>query len=308
MLSIPPIRPGRWWWLAQRDFKRGRAATWHDYITSKRILSECIALPKVDPTSSTPAVHILTGQDQWLLTVWMLASWFHFTQQSWNVQVHDDGTLKADAITQFERLFPGITIIRREQADQQIKPLLERYPRCQAYRNQHPLGLKCFDIPHLATGERFILLDSDVLFFKKPSFLLDWASRPDDGSTWFNQDPQEPSPISQDRCAKDLGITLWPRVNSGLCLIHQNTIDLEAFEKWLGHESIQSGKPWRTEQTLLALGASSVNQGGLLPEHYEVSLGDHSQTDCTARHYVGAVRQRFYGEGIQQLRHHLLRS
>lgn len=308
MLSIPPIRPGRWWWLAQRDFKRGRAATWHDYITSKRILSECVALPKTDPNSPTPTVHVLTGQDQWLLTAWMLASWFHFTERSWNVQLHDDGSLKANAIAQIEELFPGITIIRREHADELINPLLERYPKCQAYRNQHPLGLKCFDIPHISKGDRFILLDSDVLFFKKPTFILDWASNADDGSTWYNQDPQEPSPISPARCVKDFGFTLWPRVNSGLGLIHQSTIDLDAFEKWIGHESVQSGKAWRTEQTLLALGASSVNNGGALPEHYEVSLSQLSQTDCTARHYVGAVRQRFYGEGIQRLRHLLLKA
>jgi nucleoside diphosphate kinase len=44
----------------------------------------------------------------------------------------------------------------------------------------------------------------------------------------------------------------------------------------------------------------------LLPKRYEVSLGKRAAEDAVSRHYVGAVRDRFYGEGLKLLREQLL--
>jgi hypothetical protein len=83
-------------------------------------------------------------------------------------------------------------------------------------------------------------------------------------------------------------------------------IDLDFCERALGETSITKGHVWRIEQTLLALCASRYGKGGLLPKTYEVSLGKHSAENVIARHYVGAVRDRFYGEGLKRLRDILL--
>ena len=63
---------------------------------------------------------------------------------------------------------------------------------------------------------------------------------------------------------------------------------------------------WRVEQTLFALCSFRHGKGGFLPKTYEVSLNKHSAENCVARHYVGAVRDRFYGEGLSRLREVLL--
>ncbi len=188
-----------------------------------------------------------------------------------------------------------------------MAPVLAGQPNAIAYRARHPLALKCFDIPAMATGDRFIILDSDILFFQYPHHILEWASNSDDVSIWFNQDPQEPSPLSDAECQERLGFRLWPQVNSGLCLLHQSAIHFNQFEDWLGLSSIRKGLDWRKEQTLLALGASQLNQGGMLPSTYEVSFESHSRADAIARHYIGAVRSQFYAEGVRRLRTTLLR-
>jgi hypothetical protein len=100
-------------------------------------------------------------------------------------------------------------------------------------------------------------------------------------------------------------VKLWRKVNSGLCLLTKATIDLEFCERALGETSILKGHVWRIEQTLFALCASR-GKGGLLPPIYEVSLGKYAAPDAVARHYVGAVRDRFYGEGLKRLRGVLL--
>jgi hypothetical protein len=91
-------------------------------------------------------------------------------------------------------------------------------------------------------------------------------------------------------------------VNSGLCLVAKEAIDFEFCDRVLGETSILKGNLWRVEQTLFALCASRHGKGGLLPKTYEVSLTRHASENCVARHYVGAVRDRFFGEGLKRLR------
>jgi hypothetical protein len=58
---------------------------------------------------------------------------------------------------------------------------------------------------------------------------------------------------------------------------------------------------------LFALCASRNKAGGLLPDSYEVSLNQYAADGAVARHYVGAVRNRFYGEGMARLKNTLTR-
>lgn len=297
------ISPGRLWWLLKRDFKRGWAASYHDYKTRPRI-SEW-SWPFWSETPMTPPVHVLTGAKDWQLSAWMLASFLQFTEQTWKLYIHDDGTLPEKARAGLKKLFPGARIIGRDEADTEMDKVLAPLPFCHDYRNKHPLALKIFDMAHFSDAPRFLVLDSDVLFFTHPREIIDWADGHEE-SCWFNEDVAEGSLISIDHAWDDLGVKLWERVNSGLCLIAKRAIDFEFCERALGETSILKGHIWRVEQTLFALCASRHGKGGLLPKSYEVTLAKNASTDCIARHYVGAVRDRFYGEGLARLHGTLL--
>jgi hypothetical protein len=298
------ISPGRLWWLIRRDFKRGWDASYHDYKSKPRIAEW--TWPFWHETPQSTPVHVLTGKNDWQLCAWMLASWFHFTEETWTVIIHDDGTLPGEARVLFQHLLKTARIISRPEADARMEKVLAAHPRCREYRNRHPLGLKIFDFAAFTEGDRFIALDSDVLFFRYPPEIMEWTSSSAQ-SCWFNEDVAEGSLISKEDAASALGVTLWPRVNSGLCLVAKAAIDLSLCEKALGEKGMIEGHIWRVEQTLFALCASKFGKGGLLPKTYEVSLGEHSASpDLVARHYVGAVRDRFYGEGLKRLRDVLL--
>ena len=100
---------------------------------------------------------------------------------------------------------------------------------------------------------------------------------------------------------EELEVKLWPKVNTGLCLITKSAMDLDFCDRVLAQTSILRGHIWRIEQTLYALCASRAGKGGLLPPEYEVSLRKRASPDAVARHYVGAVRDRFYSEGVARL-------
>ncbi len=236
----------------------------------------------------------------------MLASWFRATGRNWAVFIHDDGTLPADAREWFEAQFPSGRIIRRPEADSTVPSWLSAFPACQDYRSRHPLALKIFDVPLFAPGRRFIILDSDILFFSKPDAILNWVST-DSEECWFNQDVEDATLITTQEALDKLGINLWPSVNSGLCLLTRDAVSLPLCEAALSNTTLPRGHFWRIEQTLFAVCASKWGRGGMLPPAYEVSISRRAAPGAVARHYVGAVRNLFYSEGLARLRPLLLK-
>ena len=85
------ISPGRLWRLLKRDVKRGLSASYHDYKT--RPLIQKWSWPFWNDAPMSVPIHVLTGEKDWQLCAWMLASFFHYTEQTWNLVIHDDGTL-----------------------------------------------------------------------------------------------------------------------------------------------------------------------------------------------------------------------
>jgi hypothetical protein len=297
------ITPGRLLLLLRRDLKRGWDASYHDYKTLPRI--EEWTWPFWSETPSKVPVHLLTGANDWRLAAWMLASWFQFSEHAWPVVIHDDGTLPPEAVDTLCKLIATVRIITRAEADAALDKHLRAYPFCQDYRRMHPLALKIFDIPFYTETERFLMLDSDVLFFKYPREIIEWATG-DTDDCWFNEDVQEGSLISAGEARTDLGVKIWPRVNSGIGLVYKPVLDLDFIDRVLAETSILRGHIWRVEQTLYMLCAARHGKGGLLPKSYEVSLGKNASEEAIARHYVGAVRDRFFGEGLKRLREQLL--
>jgi hypothetical protein len=297
------MTPGRLWYLIQRDWQRGLAAAWHDRVVSRRILEW--KDPHTAPPPDDLPVHVLSGKDDWLLACWMLASWFHTTDRNWRVIIHDDGQLPPEAVAAFAKIAPGSRRIPAQEADSAVLSALAGHPACRDYRQAHPLARKIFDVPTLTPDERFIILDSDVLFFRKPEFILRWCAD-DTNECWFNEDVKEAFPIPLAEVRETLGIEVWPRVNSGLCLLNRSTIDLDLCERALRETSLLKGHIWLVEQSLFAICASARKRGGLLPPEYEVTLEKKARPGAVARHYVGAVRQRFYGDGIARVKRQLI--
>jgi hypothetical protein len=296
------MTPGRLWWLLRRDLTRGLAATIGDYFLRPRIWSW--RNPFTGAKQETIAVHSLCGNEQLDLCAWMLASWTLHTQRNWPIHLHDDGTLPPNTRARLSALGLQVQVHKRTEADQLARSHLASRPGCAAYRDRHPLALKIFDIPALA-GERFLLLDSDLLFFARPVEMLAWVDRPDDNSCWFNADVTESSNVDAAEANRLLHTALWPRVNSGLCLLTRQALDPDFCEAILTKTNIAAGHIWRVEQTLFALCASRYGRGGLLPPDYELSLGRSAAAGAVARHYVGAVRHRFWGEGVWRARDQL---
>jgi hypothetical protein len=235
----------------------------------------------------------------------MLASWFHFTERNWRVVIHDDGRLPTEASSAFVKMLSGVRGVSAVDADHTVLEALGPYDACRKYRLAHPAARKIFDVPILSRSDRFIILDSDVLFFRKPEAILRWCSD-GGGQCWFSRNMRGGTLISRSEVREKLGIDMWHRVNSALCLIDRATIDFELCERALRETSLMQRDIWQVEQTLFALCASARGRGGILPDEYEASKEPRAAAGAVARHYAGAVRERFYGDGMARLKKVLL--
>lgn len=247
------------------------------------------------------SVHMLVSSKTWKMGIMAAYSFEFFTGKRWQFVIHEDGSM--DQITQ-QRIrdgFPGCRVIRRSDANRVVTERLLNYPTCLRNRSQHNLFLKVFDSPAFAPNDRFVILDSDLLFYRRPAEILRWVES-GGAECWFNQDLKEGYSSPGAQIEKKLNLPLWDRVNSGLCLLHKAAFSLDLSERFLTECEADARKPGLLEQTLFAVNASSFNRGGMLSAQYEISERQFRRPDAVCRHYLSTNKwTMLYLEGPPSL-------
>ncbi len=250
---------------------------------------------------SDVSVHFLVSSKTWHAGVLAAISFEFFTQRRWQLFIHEDGSVDDTDRKKIESVLPGAHFISRVLSEEMMKQRLQPYPTCQALRQEHNLFLKFFDLPSFAPGKRMILLDSDVIFFKKPQEILEWVDTQSQ-ECWYNEDTKEKYCIPRYELEPKMGINFWPRFNSGLVLMPLPAISLSLAERLLVTFKETAHHPQFFEQTLYALMASAWNEGGALPLTYEISWGLLRKPHSICRHYVGDFKHDLlYIEGVTTL-------
>jgi hypothetical protein len=290
------LTPGALRLRFHQKFGDGLRVAWYRDFVRPRILN---TPPIAETFDCRCEIHVLTSQHDWLNLIWALKSFYAASGRSYALCIHEDGTLDRFALSSLRGHFPTARIIRRQEADQRLAYELREFPLSLRFRNANPLALKLFDFVAFLQPDRMALFDSDLLFFDEPTAYL---HRLEDGNyrlNTFNADCDSAYTVDPEAVRVRIGHELLPRVNTGLGLVHRDSIRWEWTEEFLALPGLTEGHFWRIEQTLYAL-CSSRYGAELLPEEYAVSL-QAGVPPCILRHYVGAIRYLMYGEGIAHL-------
>lgn len=269
-----------------------RAAYWRDCVRPR-----ILRTPPIVTEDPACEVHVLTSAKDWLDLTWALKSFYRYSHRSYALCIHDDGTLPDLALRTLATHFPAARIISRKQADAEVLPSLAAFPCCLNFRRTNLLAPKVFDFPFYLRSERMLLLDSDVVFFAEPVELLRRIEDAEYRKNAVNGDVASAYTVTSEAAAQ-AGVALLERFNSGLGLIHKQSLRLDWLEEFLALPGVL-GHFWRIEQTLFALCSSRFGTE-LLPPEYDVHLTG-SVGNSPARHYVGAIRLLLYREGIRKL-------
>lgn len=253
-------------------------------------------------------VHMLVSSKTWDAGLLAAVSFEHHTGRRWRFVIHDDGTVPRVAVDRMRRVLPDVRFVPREEADERARTFLGGHPKCLEQRSRHNLFLKFSDFAAFAPEERFIVLDSDIIFFRRPQEILEWADSGAD-ACYYNEDTKEKYCIPGAFIEEALGVPLWPRFNSGLVLLPRAAFDLDLAERLLVAFEQTAHHPQFFEQTLYGLMASAWNKGRAFPPAYEISWGYFHHRGAVCRHYVGDFKHDlFYIEGVPLLLGSLLKG
>jgi len=247
------------------------------------------------------SVHMLVSSKTWEMGLLAVLSLEHFSGKRWLLVFHDDGSVSEKAEEAILTKFPGARFVRRAEAEQVVAQHLADFSACRRNRAKHNLFLKFFDPIPFVDGEKYLILDSDVFFFRRPTELLEWAVS-EEREILYNRDVKEVYCLPRAEIEAETGVKLWESFNSGLVCIRREAIDLALSEKLLETFEARAHHPQFFEQTLYALCASQHGVGGELPRQYEVSWNMFRQPDAICRHYVGPAKlEHLYFEGVMVL-------
>jgi len=250
-------------------------------------------------------VRIVTCEADYLDALWALKTFLAFSGRRPHVVIHDDGSLSPLARTTLARHLVGARFILRDEADREIAASLRGYPRCARFRARtRPNGLKLLDLALLGCRRPFILLDSDVLFFRAPEELLAHA---DARRPCFMSDGQNAYSFPLPELEEVIGRSVLERVNSGLMYVDAELLDLDLLERYFGLAQGAGRISWLAwqwlEQTGWALLLSASRRGvARLSMNYQISQTPISRV-TVSHHFVNdGSRIDFYDRGLRRLR------
>jgi len=288
---------GRLWYHFDRKFRHGLYTAWQRDVVRWRILK---TPPIYGLTDSTCEIHVLTCHRDWLDLIWSLKSLFTVCEYRFRVCIHEDGSVPADGIAALQHHFPDARVIRRSESDKTVGLKLRNYPRCQALRDANVLSLKVFDFAAYLDSDRLFLLDSDVLFFARPTILLQRITDPHYAYNSLNRDWGMGYSVEPAAVQSMVEFHFQSHINSGLGLMHKQSYEFKWFEEWLMMLPGILSHPHRIEQTLVGLACSRFGHQ-FLPEDYDVQL-QRTQSTQIVKHYTGPIRHLIYREGIAYFR------
>lgn len=242
-------------------------------------------------------IHVYTSSDDWLNAMWSLKSFYHFSEKCYKLCIHHDGTLGSKQVAVLRAHFDKARVVSVREDEEEVFEQLKFFPRCAAFRRSNRLSPKVFDFFFRLESERMLVLDSDVLFFRRPAELLRRIEDRLYAKNTFNRDANNAYAMPGDT-AKKLNITLPERLNSGLGVVHRESLDLPLLEEALACVP-EDAHFWRIEQTMYAVLCAKHGYEPL-PKKYDVYT-EPGLNDRPVRHYVGMIRHLMYREGLCQL-------
>ncbi len=135
------------------------------------------AFPK--PPSTEPAICFLTGKRYWYQTAFCAHSLEKTSARTFNFHFFDDGTFDASLSAEASRLFPSAQLHSASTVLDRLDHHLpsDQFPTLRSHRLVYPHLRKLTDL-HCGHASPRLVLDSDLLFFRRPDALLAWLASP----------------------------------------------------------------------------------------------------------------------------------
>lgn len=288
--------------MIQRSRTRSPLARFGDLLAQKEMERATLQLPPIKSPSLPYALHFLTGEKYWYQTCFCAYSIMSKLSRRLTLTLYDDGSLREANKAEFKRIFQDCVIVGEEEVESALEEKLpvSQFPYLRARRREYPHLRKLTDV-HVGGGGWKLVLDSDMLCFRNPEFLLHWLESPDapchmrDVETSYGYSPA---------LMEQLAPSVVPeKLNVGICGLKSDDLDWDQLEFWMKRMMEEEGTHYTQEQALVALYCSGKKTSEADPQDYIVLPSKEEVQSPTAvlHHYVADSKPWYFRYGWKQV-------
>ncbi len=257
------------------------------------------------PQSIGPAhpVHLLTGDRYWHQTTFCLWSLARVSGCNLAPFIYDDGSLTNEQRSRLCDLFPHTQVVSNETVRQTLHSLLPAtsYPFLHERWRNYPHIRKLIN-PHLGSTGAKLVMDSDLLFFRRPQFLLDWLEHPNQPLHAVDSETSYGYPM--EALVRLAGAPLDPLVNVGLAGLRSESLDWDRIEFWVRSLLQAHGTHYVLEQALTAMLVAGQSCAVAPAADYVTcpELPEALHRQAVMHHYVAGSKRWYFQNNWQIVR------
>ncbi len=271
----------------------------NQFITRRGRLAMMAAAPRLPalpaPPAGAPEVAFLTGRDFWFQTAFCGWTLGRLAGRPLRITFFDDGTIDEALAAESQRLFPGSVVQTAVQIESRLDQHLpaSRFPVLRARRLVYPNLRKLIDV-HVGGSTWRLVLDSDLLFFRRPDLLVSWLERPD--RPLHMTDVQDAYGYPRELMEDLAGRPVPRRLNVGLCGLRSDELDWERIEFWCRTLQEKAGTSYYQEQALVAMLLAGRDCIVAPADDYRIMPPEEEAARPTAvmHHYVDLSKRGYY--------------
>lgn len=277
--------------FAERETERQR----------QEMVAAAATLPTLPARPGAPraTLHLLTGQRFWCQTAFCLHSFAQQSEAGVIAEIYDDGTFDDMLRAQLMRLGPGIKFHPAASIRERLDAFLpeHKFPVLRERWKNYP-NIRKLTGPHLGSTGWKLVIDSDLLFFRRPGFLLDWLAAPD--RPLHAVDCAESYGYSRALMARLAGRPIPPLVNVGLCGLKSESLDWAEIEAWCAELIAREKTSYYLEQALVAMLVARVQPCAVAPAADYLTKPNRTEgraPRAVMHHYVAESKRSYFRDG-----------
>lgn len=284
----------------QKILNKGVLNSWLDYQGQQQMEQATYRLKTVETRAEDNFldIYFLTGKKYWYQTIFCAYSFAQHTNESIRPVIYDDGSLEKKYQEEILRIFPCAKIVLHAEIEEYINTFLpeSKYPYLRERRRHQPHMRKIIDIRVSSSGWKLVL-DSDMLFFRNPEFLVDWLKNPK--QPCYMVDIQNSYGYSKALMASLSQAKIPDRINVGICGLNSEDIDWEKLEYWSKTMIEREGTTYYMDQALSAMLVAG-KPCSIAPANEYIVMPDGEEginPQAILHHYVDKSKPLFFRHG-----------
>jgi hypothetical protein len=243
----------------------------------------------------------LSGEKYWYQTIFCAYSLHIQCDVKIIPHIFDDGSLSESLIEKITHIIPWTKFTLIDEINERIENFLptSQFPTLRERRLEYAHIKKLTDI-HLNNRLRTVVLDSDMLFFRKPHAFL---SALKSGQNFYIPDIETAYGYDVELLNNMIGKIILPKVNVGLYGLNSGNIDWNEVEHWCKLTLENSGPNYLQEQALTAMLLTRADAIQLPKSEYIVCPGlqEGRAPRATLHHYVNNSKRSYFQTGWKQV-------